>query len=232
MKAFKIILALTMVTAGAGALLAMWDGHTSPMVAENLLRELEKGIAKVLPAHDRYVKYEQGTHTFYVGYQDGQEKPVGVAFRTAGPGFQGKVAVMVGLKPDFVEITGIEVIEQIETPGLGTKIVTDSANKQNPKWFPDQFKGLLLDEPIETVKNQKAQGDHQIEAITGATISSKAVANIVSQGRFSGTDAWALVAQKAFEAPQRPEPETVPPAPEAVAPPQLPKEQLESNPTD
>lgn len=227
MKALKIILVLTLITAGSGALLALWDGHTSPMVAENRLRELEKGIAKVLPPHSRYEKFEQGAHTFYVGYGE-QGQPVGVAFRTAGPGFQGKVAVMLGLKPDFTEITGIEVIEQIETPGLGTKIVTDPSNKQNPKWFPDQFKGLLLSEPIDTVKNQKAQGRHQIEAITGATISSKAVAQIVSQGRMNGTEAWAQVEPQALEGAQKPAPETVPAAPKIPAPPQIPAEQLET----
>lgn len=230
MKAFKIILVLTLITAGSGAVLALWDEHTSPMVAENKLRELEAAIARVLPAHERYQKFEQAGQTFYVGYQEGQ--PIGVAFNTSGPGFQGKVGIMVGLKPDFTEITGMEVIEQIETPGLGTKIVVDPSNKSNPLWFPQQFQGLMLDKPLVTVKNQKAQGKYQIEAITGATISSKAVANIVSAGRMSSAEAWAAVAPEALNGPTGPEPERVPEAPEAIAPPQLSEEQLETNPTE
>lgn len=185
---FYMVLVLTLIAVLSGGGLALWDGHTRPMIEANLKRELEKGIAKVLPPHQRYEEIQEGQTTYYVGYQEDQ--PIGVALKTVGPGFQGKVTVMVGLKPDFNAITGIEVIEQIETPGLGTKIVVDPSNKADAYWFPNQFKGVLTDQPIATIKNQKPTNPHQIEAITGATISSKAVADILSKGISAARPGW------------------------------------------
>ncbi|MDT8448348.1 MAG: FMN-binding protein [bacterium] len=218
MKSVKIVLVLTLIAVFSGGLLALWDSHTSPLIEANMLAELEKGIAKVLPEHDRYQKFEPEGLTCYVGYKDNQ--PVGVAFETSGPGFQGKVSVMVGLKPDFKEMTGIEVISQIETPGLGTKIVDDPSNKQDSKWFPKQYKGLFTDQPLEVVKNQKAQGNYQVEAITGATISSKAVSRIISLGVAAARPQWEKIAALALH-PPAPEPAAAPTEP---MPPAKPKE--------
>jgi electron transport complex protein RnfG len=75
----------------------------------------------------------------------------------------------VGVKPDG-EIISIGVLEQKETPGLGSKITED--------WFIDQYKGKSLDNAKWAVK--KDNGD--FEQISGATISPRAVTNAVQQG--------------------------------------------------
>jgi electron transport complex protein RnfG len=88
---------------------------------------------------------------------------------------------MVGVKSDFSEITGIKILEQIETPGLGTKIIEDPTNKEDRFWFPNQFRSLKTEPQIEVIKNVKPSKDNEIQAITGATISSRAVATILNQ---------------------------------------------------
>jgi electron transport complex protein RnfG len=118
--------------------------------------------------------------TLYVGKKAGQPNPVGIAFEAVGNGFQGKVAIMVGVTPDFSHINAIKILEQIETPGLGTKIVDDPTNKQDPYWFSNQFKNLSVEPQIEVVKNMKPSKPNEIQAITGATISSRSVAKILT----------------------------------------------------
>jgi electron transport complex protein RnfG len=74
----------------------------------------------------------------------------------------------------------MKVLEQVETPGLGTKIVEDPSNKENPFWFPEQFNGLQIFPQIDVVKNAKPSTPNEIQAISGATISSQAIARILN----------------------------------------------------
>ena len=68
----------------------------------------------------------------------------------------------------------LRVLGNRETPGLGSKIATDNG-------FISQFQGLSLDHPIEVVKPGRGEHPWQIDAITGATISSEAVARVINQ---------------------------------------------------
>ncbi len=175
----KMIVVLTVITMFSGGLLSTWDGITKPKIEAHKLAELKKAISEVLPPYQEYDEIVNNGITLYVGKdQDGQ--PVGVACEAVGSGFQGKVSIMVGLTMDFTEITGIKILEQIETPGLGTKIVVDPSNKKDPYWFPNQFKKLKTEPQIGVVKNVKPTNPYDIQAITGATISSQAVVNILN----------------------------------------------------
>jgi len=172
---------LTVIAILSGGLLSAWNDVTAPRIAEHRLRELKAAIAEVLPAYDDYEEISAGKYTLYVGKKSDGETPVGVALRVIGGGFQGKIAIMVGVSPDFATITGMKVLEQIETPGLGTKIVEDSSKEENPFWFPEQFKGKKLVPGIIAVKNRKPANDSEIQAISGATISSEKVVNIINR---------------------------------------------------
>lgn len=178
--ATKMIVVLTALTMIAGGILASLDGYTRPMIEAYKLQELKKAIAEVLPAHDSYDELKGSGMTLYVGKDSSEAEPVGVAFEAVGNGFQGKISIMVGISTDFSKINGIKFLEQIETPGLGTKIVVDPTNKKDPFWFPNQFKNLITEPMIEVVKNKKPSKPTEIQAITGATISSKAVAIILN----------------------------------------------------
>lgn len=91
--------------------------------------------------------------------------------KTAGQGYADKIEMLVGFDPMVREITGIFVLEQKETPGLGNKIVTEE--------WRSQFAAKPTDEPLTAVKG-KAKADNEIDAITGATISAKAVTDIIN----------------------------------------------------
>ena len=90
-----------------------------------------------------------------------------------GQGYAGPIKMLVGIAPDLSRVLGIEVIESTETPGLGARI--------NEEEFQNQFRGLSTRGGVEYVKGKAPQSDNQIQAITGATISSRTVVRIVNE---------------------------------------------------
>jgi electron transport complex protein RnfG len=89
-------------------------------------------------------------------------------------GYQDLVSLLFGVDPTARTITHLNVLGNRETPGLGSKIATDER-------FIAQFQGLPLDHPIEVVKPGRGEHPWQIDAITGATISSKTVARAINR---------------------------------------------------
>ncbi len=177
---YKMFIVLTLVTILSGGLLSALNNVTEPRIKEHRANELKAAIADVLPAHDYYDEISKGPMILYVGKTKSDSKTVGIATRLIGSGFQGKISIMVGIKPDFTKLTGFKVLEQLETPGLGTKIVEDPSNKSKPFWFPEQFIGLTFKPSITVIKNIKPTKPNEIQAISGATISSKAVVDILN----------------------------------------------------
>ena len=89
----------------------------------------------------------------------------GYAIKVAPKGYGGPVEIMVGISTDG-KVTGIKILSHTETPGLG-------ANAPQPK-FSDQYKDKPTKDKLEVVKTVPSK-ENQIQAITGATITSKAV---------------------------------------------------------
>jgi electron transport complex protein RnfG len=191
----KMIVVLTAITALSGGVLSYWDAFTSPKISYHRLQALKAAIAEVLPPHDEYRALSRDGVTLYIGEKSGHEQPVGIAFFTAGNGFQGKISMMLGVNPEFSELTGLKILEQVETPGLGTRIVEDPSHKTNPYWFTEQFKKLSLAKNISVIKNAKPQKPSEIQAITGATISSQAVARIINDTRDKAKTVYESLAQ-------------------------------------
>jgi len=180
-KTAKMIIVLTVISGLSGAILASWDSITKPKIEYNELQALKAAILEVLPSYDYYEEKAINEKTVYIGKIDNNTQPVGIAFKVNGSGFQGNISIMVGVDPSFTSIIGIKVLGQIETPGLGTKIVIDPSNKTNPFWFPEQFGGVVLFPQIDVVKNTALQNPNEVQAISGATITSKAVVRIINE---------------------------------------------------
>ena len=108
---------------------------------------------------------EQTTTQIFVGF-DAQDKALGYAFVGEGPGYGGAVRILVGVDGESGEILNLAVLNHAETPGLGSKIEEAS--------FRNQFKGKTLDDPIAIGRD--------IDGISGATVSSRAVAEAVRRG--------------------------------------------------
>ena len=107
----------------------------------------------------------------YLGY-DQQGDPIGFALEAQGFGFQDVISLIFGYDPQTQEVLGMKVLENKETPGLGDKIVKDSA-------FVAGFEGVRA--PLVGVKADRNTGQpDQVDMITGATISSKAVIRIIN----------------------------------------------------
>ncbi len=176
----KMILVLTIIATLSGGLLSFWDAYTSPKIEEYRQGEVKKAVKEVLPpaANYREKVIQTDSYTFYLGY-DGDEL-IGITFNIKGGGFQDIISLMVGVTPDFKQITGLSVLDQKETPGLGTKIAVDPSRKGEETWFTEQFKGKSPFPEMYYVKNKQAGTENEIEAISGATISSQAVVTILN----------------------------------------------------
>ena len=120
------------------------------------------------PVQDRFKLEDQGKERdFFVGEFNGKKDVV--AFETYGKGFGGDIGVITAVNTDTDKIVGVAVTTHSETPGVGSK------TKSDPE-FGAQFK----DQPITEVFKVKADGG-QIDAVSGATISSRGVSAAVVQ---------------------------------------------------
>ncbi|MBI5561386.1 MAG: RnfABCDGE type electron transport complex subunit G [Deltaproteobacteria bacterium] len=166
----KMFLNLVVIGAVSGAILAAIYHVADPMIQANKEKELKEAIFVVLPDAKDYKVIKKTVDkeevTIFEGI-DAALAPVGIAFKADGGGFQGNVGVMVGLNMDYLHLKGIRILDQVETPGLGNRISEPA--------FEGQFKGIEATPRVEYIKNRKPEKPNQIQAITGATISSNAV---------------------------------------------------------
>jgi electron transport complex protein RnfG len=102
------------------------------------------------------------------------DKLQGWVLPASGLGFADRIDLLIGLNAKLSTITGLYVLEQKETPGLGNNITSEDL-------FLRQFSGKAANEDLELVKTQPAAGSNQIRALTGATISSESVTDIVNR---------------------------------------------------
>ncbi|MEA1996665.1 MAG: FMN-binding protein [Gemmatimonadota bacterium] len=114
---------------------------------------------------------------FFRAYNDSSANAgvSGFVAMALGKGYSSNIRTFVGVDLKM-KITGIKVAFQQETPGLGTRIEEVKRGEESP-WFQDQFKGKTV-EYLEVVRGKDPE---RIEAITGATISSEAVAGSVRE---------------------------------------------------
>jgi electron transport complex protein RnfG len=168
----KMILILTLFAVISGGVLSVVYLFSNPLIEANMLAERNKAIFNVVPGAESYQEKVKDDVTYFL-CTDGSGSVVGIALPAQGNGYQGVVKLMVGLTPDLSHITGLDVLEQVETPGLGGRI--------SEKSFQDQFKNISTTPEVEYVKNQSPSKDNEIKAITGATISSRSVVAIINR---------------------------------------------------
>ncbi len=143
------------VVPGAQKLLALFRSEDGDWRAET-------PSARSGPAPDLFAAYDE-SGTF-----------VGFALRGEGAGFQDVIRLLYGFDPEGKKLTGMRVLESRETPGLGDKIYKDPE-------FVAQWDDVRVEPAVELVKEATATGDNIIHAITGATISSRALVRIVNE---------------------------------------------------
>jgi len=171
-KRLKIILVLTIFALISGGILSIVYLISSPLIEANVLEEQNKSIFKVIPEAKSYEEKVKDDIKYFV-CKDSEGNIVGIALPAKGNGYQGTIKLMIGLTSDLKQTTGIEILEQVETPGLGGRISEDS--------FQKQFKGVYTQPAIGYVKNKRPEKTTDIQAITGATISSRSVIAIINK---------------------------------------------------
>ena len=171
-KAIHIISVLTVVGLISGASLVFVYRYAKPLIAENQRKETKEAIFRVFPEAHAYEKIKKGDEEIFL-VKDKRANDLGYAFIAEGNGYQGKIKLMTGIKTDLITLSGIEILESQETPGLGQEITTDN--------FKKQFIDLKTIPVISYVKEQEPEKPNEIQAITGDTISSKAIVAILNE---------------------------------------------------
>lgn len=153
---------------GFGAALAGVHIGLSPRIEQNKLEKTLRQIPQVVPGavKEKSQGVEIDDVTVYKAF-DESDKHIGWVVPAKGDGYADKIELLIGLNPDVTQITGIAVLSQKETPALGDKINNES--------FRDRFRDKPTDQPLAVRKDGGT-----IEAITAATVSSRAVCDIVN----------------------------------------------------
>jgi electron transport complex protein RnfG len=168
---------------------------TRPVIERNKAEALQRAIFQVLPdarssatfrltAEDRFEILEgegAGQQRVYAGY-DESRRLIGLAVEAQGMGYQDVIRLLYGYSFAKEAVIGIRVLETKETPGLGDKIEKDPEFLENFRALDVSITDDLsrIVHPIEPVKHGRKEQPWQVDTITGATISSKAIANILS----------------------------------------------------
>ena len=171
----KMVVVLTVLSAFSGGLLAAIRDSTKEQIEVQQLTFVKGPAIREIfenagndPISDRF-KLQDGDEErgFFVGVYDGN--PKGVALETYGKGYGGDVGLMVGIDTETDKVIRVSVTTHSETPGLGSKAKEDPA-------FVQQFQGLSLQDTIAVTKD-----GGQVNSISGATITSRAVANAAAK---------------------------------------------------
>lgn len=171
----QMVVVLTILACVSGGLLAYIKDNTQERIEYQQLvfvkgpaiRSIMEGASND-PINDRFkIQHGDTERSFFVGVFDG--KPRAVAFETSGKGYGGDIGVMVGVDVKEGQLVGMGVTTHAETPGIGALAKTDPS-------FAAQFRGM----PIKDQYKVKTEGG-EIDALSGATITSRGVAGAVTQ---------------------------------------------------
>ena len=154
-----------------GAALASVQSSLQPIINQNKLNETLGKVPELVPGAGKAEKATVGNMIAYKGLTD-SVTTAGWVIPASGQGFADKIELLLGLDADAMKITGLYVLDQKETPGLGDKIKSDLA-------WGAQYIGKDASHKVAVTKG-KAAGN-EIQAVTGATISSESVTKIVNK---------------------------------------------------
>lgn len=181
---WRLLATLAVAGALAGGLIVVVFSATLPRIEAHRAQLVAEAVREVLPACTRWdTLYVAGNalskqlpagadaktaESVFLAFDAGGNT-VGAVIKAGEPGFSDIVSVLFGLDPATGALTGMKVLGHKETPGLGDKIERDT--------FRSQFAGAMA--PLVGVK-AKTGGKNEVQTITGATISSRAVLRTVN----------------------------------------------------
>ncbi len=181
----RLVVTLGLAGMISGLALASVFQVTKPIIDRNNAEALRRAVYKVVSGSTTMQKLvlrdqrlipvaeeDRTTEPAIYGAYDQGGRFLGYAIENNGPGFQDDIRLLYGYDPARKRVIGMEVLESRETPGLGDKIMKD------PR-FAANFADLAVEPEIVVVKKERT-AENQVDAITGATISSRAVVKIIN----------------------------------------------------
>jgi electron transport complex protein RnfG len=168
-KPTLVLFVVCLVISGS---LAFVNDMTKDTIEENTRAEQEGFRCQVLQEADKFEPVDQKwtaeeVKNVYAAFNG--DKPVGFVMDIEAKGYGGTIGMTVGINTDG-EVTGVIIGLNNETPGLGSKVTEPD--------FLNQFIGIgikdILENGLEVVKQNKKQ-TNEIQAVSGATISSRGV---------------------------------------------------------
>ena len=172
---FKLGLNLLIISAVAALLLALTNSVTADTIAQRSEQANAEARKLVLDSAETFEEVKDIKTDNSKGIEvaevyeakDASGNTVGYTLKVLPSGYGGEIQLMVGIDSANNQVSGINVVSNSETAGLG-------ARSTEPE-FSDQYKGKPLEE-LSVLKNG-TPGDTEIKAISGATITSTAVTN-------------------------------------------------------
>ena len=153
-------LILALICAVAAGALSLVNSFTKAKILAQAASEEDVGLKEVLPQAERFEAVKSAKEIIYYKAYDKAGRFVGAAFKASGQGYSSTVETMVGMTKQGL-INAIKVIAQNETPGLGARVSEADFTKR--------------------FAQKKLSDIAGVEAITGASISSRAVIESVSK---------------------------------------------------
>lgn len=191
MKQLRLILFLILIVGISTGMLSVIFYKTEHRVLSNSNLKLQKAILDVFGiSYDKNNIEEIFKKRINIKKKNNMilyESEKGIAIEITGPGFWDMIDAIIALEPDLQTIIGFKVLKHSETPGLGGRIAEDT--------FQDQFRGKKVFPEIKVAKHIKDQkeytesitkatpipkADNQVDAITGATQTSKAIERLIN----------------------------------------------------
>ena len=167
----KYALVLFVITAVTAALLAWVNMVTADKIAQNAVAAENNALREVMANAESFEPLDEasangyGAQAIYIA-KDASGESVGICAKMAKNGYGGEIVSVIGVDCEGL-VTGVSIISHSETPGLGAKLTNED--------FKGQFTGKG---EVSVVK--AGANDNQVNAISGATISSKALTESVN----------------------------------------------------
>ena len=193
---FKMVMVLTAVCLVSSVALSLLYNKVKTNIEKQEKAKIEKALRFVMPAAGEFEKVETEEEVEYWRVKSPEGQLLGYTFIARKQGFSSEIKVMVGIRPDAT-ITRTRVIAQAETPGLGANMelvesdrflwdvfsgkgVAAEREEEKAPFFLEQFRELDARKLV-VVKSAPDKEDNEIQALTGATISSQAVVDGIEE---------------------------------------------------
>ncbi|MBN1794595.1 MAG: FMN-binding protein [Candidatus Omnitrophica bacterium] len=170
-KTLHMVAVLMVLGFISGFSLVRMEEYAAPRIEAHRREAVEASIYAIFPKGKSYKVLELGGREIFEVFGSSRS-PIGYAFTGKGKGYQDDIVVMIGLYPALTRLAGIEILRSVETPGLGGEIVKP--------FFKNQFQNLSASEPIRYIVGRAPASDSEIQAITGATVTSRSLVRILN----------------------------------------------------